>query len=347
VPVTAPAGGAAASDQDTAAADKPMENLEAMAPAGEGPVTPVATPQPLEAAASPAEATADAAVAKIDVPADAGPIPLREAAAAGDSKALFEVGARYAEGRGVGTDMGQAAQWYEKSAELGFAPAQYRIGNLYEKGNGVTRDVGKAKTWYQLAANQGNASAMHNLAVLFAMGANGTTDNDSAARWFTQAADLGVKDSQFNLGILAAKGVGMPQNLEESYKWFALVAKAGDKDAATKRDEIAKSLRPEQLERARASVELWKPKEMNPEANNAEIPESWQESQATTASVDMKKAIRNVQAILNRNGYDAGNPDGVMGQRTTDAIKAFQKDNGLDPSGSVDKALVEALLAKK
>ena len=188
---------------------------------------------------------------------------------------------------------------------------------------------------------------MHNLAVLFAMGANGATDNDSAARWFTQAADLGVKDSQFNLGILAAKGVGMAQNLEESYKWFALVAKTGDKDAATKRDEIAKSLRPEQLERARATVELWKPKELNPEANNAEIPESWQESAGTTAGIDMKKAIRNVQAILNKNGYDAGNPDGVMGGRTTDAIKAFQKDNGLEATGAVDKSLVEALLAKK
>ncbi|MGE3366866.1 MAG: peptidoglycan-binding protein [Rhizobiaceae bacterium] len=338
------AGEAAPADM---AGGEVMDNLEAMAPAGEGPIMPIATPAPTNTTAAPAAEAVDAAAAKIEVPADAGPIPLRDAAAAGDSKALFEIGARYAEGRGVKADMGEAAKWYEKSAELGFAPAQYRIGNLFEKGNGVTRDIAKAQTWYQLAANQGNASAMHNLAVLFAMGASGATDNDSAARWFTQAADLGVKDSQFNLGILAAKGVGMPANLEESYKWFALVAKAGDKDAATKRDEIAKSLRPEQLERARASVELWKPKTPNAETNNAEIPESWQESPATTAGVDMKKAIRNVQAILNKNGYDAGQPDGVIGQRTTDAIKAFQKDNGLDPTGNVDKPLVEALLAKK
>src|SRR6185312_2655993 len=191
-----------------------------------------------------------AAQAKIDVPADAGPVALRQAAAEGDAKALFEVGSRYAEGRGVKEDTTAAAKWYEKSAELGFAPAEYRIGNFSEKGIGVTRDIQKAKTWYQLAAGQGNASAMHNLAVLFAMAADGVTDNESAARWFQAAADLGVKDSQFNLGILAAKGVGMKQNLEEAYKWFALVAKTGDKDAASKRDEIANALRPEQLERA-------------------------------------------------------------------------------------------------
>jgi localization factor PodJL len=343
----------------------PAETASTKAPAAEeGPDTPLSDEQAaaMEAepeadtqvvAAAPADAAAEpAAAATGDIPVDAGPIPLREAAAGGDSKALFEIGARYSDGRGVKSDMKEAAKWYEKSAELGFAPAQYRIGNFYEKGNGVERDVKKAKTWYQLAANQGNASAMHNLAVLFAMGTDGTPDNESAVRWFTQAADYGVKDSQFNLGILAAKGVGMTQNLEESYKWFGLVAKTGDRDASTKRDEIAKSLRPEQLQRARASVELWKAKEPNAEANSADIPESWQESPGQTASVDqaqsvdMKKAIRNVQGILNKNGYDAGAADGVMGERTKLAIRAFQKDNGLDPTGNVDKALVEALLAK-
>ena len=198
-------------------------------------------------AVPPADASPAAPTAKFDIPADAGPVALREAAAGGDPKALFEIGSRYAEGRGVKADMKAAAKWYEKAAELGFAPAQYRIGNFYEKGIGVDRDIAKAKTWYQMAAEQGNASAMHNLAVLFAMGADGAADNKSAARWFQKAAELGVKDSQFNLGILAAKGVGMPQNLEESYKWFALVAKTGDRDAATKRDEIANALRPEQL----------------------------------------------------------------------------------------------------
>ncbi|TIM89593.1 SEL1-like repeat protein, partial [Mesorhizobium sp.] len=254
----------------------------------------------------------------------------------------------YAESRGVKQDMAAAAKWYEKSAELGFAPAEYRIGNFYEKGTGVARDVKKAKTWYQLAAAQGNASAMHNLAVLFAMAADGVTDNESAAHWFQAAAELGVKDSQFNLGILAAKGVGMKQNLEESYKWFALVAKTGDKDAAAKRDEIAKALRPEQLERARAAAELWKAQPIDPAANSADIPESWQDgTPQTTASVDMKTVVQNMQRILNKNGYEAGNADGVMGQKTKDAIMAFQTDNDLQATGAVDEKLVKALLARK
>lgn len=283
--------------------------------------------------------------ATASMPEAIGPAALREAANAGDAKALFEIGTRHAEGRGVAADIAAAAQWYEKAAELGFAPAQYRIGNMYEKGNGVERDASKATTWYQLAAAQGNASAMHNLAVLFAMGVGGAVDNDQATRWFSNAAELGVKDSQFNLGILAAKGVGMQQNLEESYKWFALVARQGDNDAAAKRDEIASALTAEQLKRAKATTDLWQAKPLDPAANSLEVPAAWQDAPA--AGVDMKRAVQNVQAILNKNGYDAGKPDGMLGQKTKDAIVAFQRDNALAPTGEIDEMLAQALVDRK
>lgn len=353
---------ASATPADASAATS--DTIASAAPAPTVPVAPEATDadtgtQPMAAqptsakdsstgAVPPADVSPAVATVKIDIPTDAGPVALRDAAAGGDAKALFEIGSRYAESRGVKEDMAAAAKWYEKSAELGFAPAEYRIGNFYEKGIGVARDIKKAKTWYQLSAAQGNASGMHNLAVLFAMAADGVTDNESAAHWFQAAADVGVKDSQFNLGILAAKGVGMKQNLEESYKWFALVAKTGDKDAAAKRDEIANALRPEQLERARAAAELWKAKPLDATANSADIPESWQDgAPQTTASIDMKKAVQNIQRILNKNGYDAGGADGKMGQKTKTAIMAFQTDNKMPATGEVDEKLVKALLARK
>ena len=313
------------------AAQEPMAAAEAEKPAADA---------PMAAAAAPAEMP----------PVDAGPIALREAAAAGDTKAWFEIASRYSDGRGAAKDLKEAAKYYTKAADAGFAPAQFRIGSFYEKGMGVERDPAKAKTWYQMAAEQGNASAMHNLAVLFAMGAAGPADNDSAARWFVKAAELGVKDSQYNLGILAAKGLGVPQNLEDSYKWFALAAKAGDKDAAAKRDEIANAMRPEQLAKARAATDLWKAKTAEPAANSVDIPDAWKESAGQTASVganvDMKKAIRNIQLILAKNGYDVGTPDGKMGGKTKKAIAAYQAANGMKATGDVDDELVRSLLAK-
>ena len=238
----------------------------------------VAAVSPIEQAMGSRGAPAPAPMTSIEVPAEAGPLPLREAASAGDAKALFEVATRYAEGRGMKADMAEAAKWYEKSAELGFRAGAVPHRQHVREGHRRHPRHRQIAQLVREGGREGNASAMHNLAVLYAMGADGQTDNDAAATWFIKAAELGVKDSQFNLGILSAKGVGMKQSLEESYKWFALVAKTGDKDAANKRDEIANALRPEQLERARAASELWKPKALDPEANTVEIPDAWQES---------------------------------------------------------------------
>lgn len=322
---------------------EPVEASEEQAPTTVE--TEVAMPAPVTTETAPEP---DAVQAELPViPEEAGPAALREAAAQGDARALFEIGNRYMEGRGVAADFAKAAKWYEYAAGQGFAPAQYRIGNFNEKGLGMPRDLAKAKDWYQRAALKGNASAMHNLAVLLASGANGAPDNASAVRWFTDAAELGVKDSQFNLGILAAKGVGMPVNLEESYKWFALAANSGDKDAAEKRDQIAAALKPEQIARAKGAVQLWKARPLDDAANSVDVPEGWGGGKpVTTGSVDMKKAVRNIQFILQKNGYDVGTADGMMGAKTRSAIASFQKANGLDPTGEVDQKLVHLLLEK-
>jgi localization factor PodJL len=257
---------------------------------------------------------------------------------------LFEIGSRFTEGRGVTTDLAQAAHWYQLASDRGFSPAKYRLGNLYEKGTGVARDLPKAAGLYEEAARAGNASSMHNLAVLYASGATGTANYKAAVEWFSKAADLGVADSQFNLAILYARGNGTAQNLEESYKWFAIAAKGGDKDAAQKRDEVANALKPEQLQSARAKVEQWKAQPLDDRSNSVNLPDEWVGKSLTTASIDMEKAIRNIQAILNRNGYEAGTADGMMGKKTVMAIKAFQKKNGLAEDGTISEPLVRKLL---
>ncbi|NML74955.1 peptidoglycan-binding protein [Rhizobium sp. S-51] len=303
-----------------------------------------ATAQPAPAEAAPAAPPAP--VAEIIVPAEITPPSLALAAKQGDRLALFEIASRYTEGRGVPGDFAEAAKWYQLSADKGFAPAQYRLANLYEKGTGVPRDIAKAKQLYQQAADAGNASAMHNLAVIYASGSDGAQDYAKAVEWFAEAAEHGVSDSQFNLAILYARGNGVQQNLEASYKWFALVAKEGDKDAAQKRDEVANAMKPDQLERARAQVDLWKAAPLDADANSATVPDEWVGKGLKTASVDMKKAIRNIQVILNNNGFDAGTPDGVMGEKTVTAIKSFQKSIGEEPTGLVSDKLVNALLAR-
>ncbi|WP_174022738.1 cell division protein PodJ [Agrobacterium tumefaciens] len=298
---------------------------------------------------APAQVVATAAPAQdaIAVPAGIEPASLAEAAAKGDTQALFEIAARYTDGRGVAADRTEAAKWYKLAAERGLAPAQYRLANLYEKANGVERNLPEAKRYYTLAAEQGNAGAMHNLAVLLASDAAGQPDFAAAAQWFIKASDLGVRDSQFNLAILYARGSGVKQDIEESYKWFAIAARDGDADAAQKRDEVAGALNPQQLQSAKAKVDAWKVKPLSEDANSVNPPEEWAGKEGVkTASVDMEKAIRNIQAILNKNGFDAGQPDGKLGKNTVTAIKDFQKSVGQTPDGRITNELVTALLAR-
>src|SRR3546814_12257681 len=60
----------------------------------------------------------------------------------------------------------------------------------------------------------------------------------------------------------------------------------------------------------------------------------------------MEMAVQNIQAILNKNGFDAGLPDGKLGRKTISAIKAFQTSLGQEPTGKLSDALVKELLAR-
>jgi localization factor PodJL len=322
-------------------------------------LSPSSTPTPDTSTVVPADARSDAAAspdaaasapappdqtAAIIVPAVIQPQSLADAAGKGDPLALFEIGARYFDGRGVPADFKQAATWYQLAADRGFAPAEFRLASMYEKGGGVDRDLTKAREYYERAANQGNTSSMHNLAVLFASGASGMRDYASAVNWFIKAANLGVSDSQFNLAILYARGNGVAQDLEESYKWFSIAARSGDKDAARKRDEVGAAIKPDQLKSAREKADQWKPQPLDDKANRVDVPDEWSGKSVQTASIDMKKALSNIQAILNNNGFDAGPPDGQMGAKTIAALKSFQKSVGLEPDGKVNDKVVKELL---
>lgn len=292
-----------------------------------------------------AETPAMSMITKAPMPSEeVGPIALRQAAASGNAKALFEVGRRYTKGVNGTPDMKEAALWYQRAADLGYAPAQYRLGNFYEKGHGVSSDVNQAAAWYKKSADNGNALAMHNLAVINAMGVlDGGANMVEASSWFKMAAEHGVKDSQVNLGIVYAKAMGVDVDLVQAYKWFAIAAKAGDKDAAQKRDTVAKQMRPDQLATARGEVELWAPKDINNEANIITIPTEWKAAPQITASLSNKQMVMKTQSILSTLGFKPGPADGLMGAKTIKAIKEFQSRAGIAVNGKVTLELLTAL----
>jgi localization factor PodJL len=197
---------------------------------------------------------------------------LREATAAGQANAQYELAMRLLEGRGLPKDQPAAARWFERAASLGLAPAQYRLGSMYEKGIGVTRDPAAAKRWYLKAAEAGNVRAAHNLAVMSAEPGEGAPNYPEAVKWFRRAAELGVRDSQYNLAILYARGLGVEKDRGQSWLWFALAAQQGDADGATKRDEIGREMDPVALATAVAKFMMFKAAKPDPGANEVAAP---------------------------------------------------------------------------
>ena len=53
--------------------------------------------------------------------------------------------------------------------------------------------------------------------------------------------------------------------------------------------------------------------------------------------------VQAIQLRLNVLGYEAGEPDGLYGERTRKAIKKFQQDNGIPESGAASAPLLEVI----
>ncbi len=274
----------AAGDPTPAPSGAPFDELPPAPTTGVPPAaSPEGTPAPEQHSATDAPPLVPVNAPKAEATPTAAPTPaaaeptappkskidqLKVDAEAGDARAQFELGLRYAEGEGVKADNKEAAKWMMRAAEAGIPPAQFRMGVMFERGQGVPRDTGQAKSWYQRAANAGNRKAMYNLAVLLSDGSAGKPDYKSAAEWFLAAAELGVKDSQYNIALLYERGLGVEVNLVEAYKWYAAAAAQGDKESGERAIALESRMKPDDVSKAKQMAADFKPKPVNAAAND-------------------------------------------------------------------------------
>lgn len=66
-------------------------------------------------------------------------------------------------------------------------------------------------------------------------------------------------------------------------------------------------------------------------------------TQTVAAQPNLNQAVTNLQSQLAAHGYDPGPIDGVMGERTRAAIRAYQRDRQMPVDGQVSQALVASL----
>ncbi len=263
-PMTPPAASVAPPITPPVAYNQPA-TLPPQSPSGadtasrQNPAPPAITeplPQRKVAAAKPPTAPT-ATTAKMPNPGEAPQDPAQLAAwlqerikTNNDPVAEYRLGVLYALGQGVKQDYGHAAQLFQAAANGGVAEAQYNVAVMYSEGMGVPKDPAQSVKWYQKAAAQGNANAAFNLGVAYSNGTGVQQDIQEAARWFRRAASAGVVNAQFNLGLLYERGEGVPQSSTEAYAWYTAAAAHGDQGAAQRRDHLASSLAPAELQKA-------------------------------------------------------------------------------------------------
>ncbi len=317
-----PATGPAASTSSAPASSAPASSPSPAAPqtAAVPPTAPLpASPGPAPTATPP---TTDSAQGfpTLAQPTEAPPPPreaedLEKAARGGDVKAQYELGVMAAQPETGNPDYGKAAYWFREAAVQGNASAQYNLGVLYEHGFGVGADDVRALLWYHSAAEQGHARAQYNLGVFYAQGRGIPTDYAEAQRWFKRAADQGIAKAFYNLAVLSESGLGGPANPTGARAYLSRAALLGDPDA---RAALAKKPAP-------------KP---DPSKNGAD------------PTKPATEVIGAVQHMLTELGYDAGRIDGMLGDKTRQAIRKFQSDSGLPQTGVATEELLEVLTAK-
>jgi localization factor PodJL len=291
-------------------------------------------------------------------PPELGSQELRSAAERGDASAQFIVATRYLDGEGVTQDVTRAAHWYQKAASAGLAPAQYRLATLFERGRGVPKDSTTALIWYERAAAQGNVKAMHNAAVIAAGAEAGKPNYDTAYKWFLAASQHGLKDSQFNLAVLYERALGTKANVDEALFWYLVAASQNDADARKRAEILSQNLSPLVVEAVRAKARTWAPQRPPENANVVTIQDAAWQSPATLSQITPVEPliekpqaanldpIGEAQQLLNKLGFNIGEPDGRMSVRTTNAIRLFQLQYGLKVTGEVTADLISQLQAR-
>ena len=148
-------------------------------------------------------------------------VELEQRAAAGDTLAQAELGARYGKGETVEQDLEKAIEILRDAATKGEPAAEFYLGTAYYSGLGVPHSQVEAVMWFQKASSKGYAPAQYWLAVLIKDGRGGISPNwEAAVPLLWKSATQGHRNAEFLLGYAYQMGVGVEKNPAAAAYWY-------------------------------------------------------------------------------------------------------------------------------
>ena len=183
-----------------------------------------------------------------------------------------------------------------------------------------------------LQGDNAKATIQYVIGSMYDFGRGVPLDNSAAVEWYKLAAISGHSDAQLQLGRTFSSGQeGVPKSEDASLKWFGLAAAQGNSQAKQElifsQNDAVKGLQDRKTETINVNA-----------GGTSSLPKSVAPLPVSLSTYE----ITNVQAYLAQLDYP-GPVDGQIGQRTKDAISAFNADHGNGSSHKIDKDLIEAL----
>jgi TPR repeat protein len=130
-------------------------------------------------------------------------------------------------------DFPRAVPVFQRLAEIGHPVAQWLMGNIYFFGQGVPKDYAKSKAMFEAAATQGYFAAFAPTAQMYLQGLGTPAEPAKAYYWYNIAAAM------------------LPDSAERT-------------DLMDRRESVAASLTPAQVEAAQKRANLFKPQQTIP-----------------------------------------------------------------------------------
>lgn len=128
-------------------------------------------------------------------------------------------GDRYRNGIGVKKDSVTAFYWYQQAAEAGNSIAMNNLGYCYENAIGTAKDDEEAFDWYKKAAEAGDSIAMNNTGNCYYKGIGTHKNAERAFYWYQKAAEAGNMDGMMNLIRCYREGIGTQKSWKEVWRW--------------------------------------------------------------------------------------------------------------------------------
>ena len=168
-----------------------------------------------------AKGTTDAQIGSIDY---SNFVQVKKAAEGGDSRAMFQLGEMYSDGKVVQENFSESAKWYRRSADAGWPEGHTSMGMI-----SLIKAVGLADSDESAVRFGSDESKKSEIISLIVHPEHLQIRNQMAlkesVKWLRVGAEQGHNaNAQFVLGLLTGAGVGVEKDPVQGAKWIRLAA---------------------------------------------------------------------------------------------------------------------------